>query len=135
MCYSDTLPQPPAAAACAPPSSSQVPESPSSLQRAAHQPGVTMRLQTATLLLAAVALPADAQFFNAIRNIFRPATNLFQGAGNIFGGGGGSFSDDGTQRPQSTGKEELFPTDCGRNTDSGTGKLCFPDGLLCRDSK
>ena len=135
MCYSGT--QAATGGRCLRSSlSRQVPESPSSLQRAAHQPGVTMRLQSATLLLAALALPpADAQFFNAIRNIFRPATNLFQGAGNIFGGGGGTFSDDGTKRPQSTGKEELFPTDCGRNTDSGTGKLCFPDGLLCRDSK
>merc|ERR1712223_1474456 len=43
-----------------------------------------------------------------------------------------NFQDDGTQRPQATGQEELFPSDCGRNVDTGTGKLCFPDGLLCR---
>jgi len=68
---------------------------------------------------------AEAQFFNAIANLFRPVQNLF--------GGGGSFSDDGTQRPKADGVEELFPSDCGRNTNSGTGKLCFPDGLLCKE--
>ena len=92
-----------------------------------------MRLHATALLVVLVAPgPSHGQFFNAIRNIFRPVTNVFQGAGGLFGGSG-KFSDDGTQAPQATGKEELFPTDCGRNTDSGTGKLCFPDGLLCRD--
>jgi len=76
---------------------------------------------------------ADAQFFNAIRNLFRPVQNVFQGAANLVGGGGGNFRDDGTQRPKADGHEELFPSDCGRNTDTGTGKLCFPDGLLCQN--
>ena len=76
---------------------------------------------------------ADAQFFNAIRNLFRPVQNVFQGAANVLGGGGGNFRVDGPQRPKADGKEELFPSDCGRNTDSGTGKLCFPDGLLCQN--
>ena len=35
---------------------------------------------------------ADAQFFNALRNIFAPVANLL--------GGGGRFADDGTQRPK-----------------------------------
>lgn len=48
---------------------------------------------------------------------------------------GGNFVDDGTQSPQATGIDTLFPDDCGRNEDAGTGKLCFPDGILCRDSK
>ena len=82
-------------------------------------------------LLATLLPNAHGQFFNAIRNIFRPVTNAFQRPGGLFGGG--EFQDDGTARPQATGNEELFPSDCGRNVDSGTGKLCFPDGLLCRD--
>ena len=101
---------------------------------AAHP--ATMRLNIAPLLIFAVVAtllpnPAHGQFFNAIRNIFRPVTNAFQRPGGLFGGG--NFEDDGTARPQATGNEELFPSDCGRNVDSGTGKLCFPDGLLCRD--
>merc|ERR1711874_459113 len=86
------------------------------------------------LIIAVILAPhAEAQFFNAIRNLFRPVQNVFQGAANVLGGGGGNFRDDGTQRPKADGQEELFPSDCGRNTDSGTGKLCFPDGLLCQN--
>ena len=80
----------------------------------------------ALLPLAILLNPANAQFFNAIRNLFSPVTNLF---------GGGRFTDDGTQSPQATGREELFPSDCGRNPNDGTGKLCFPDGLLCQNSE
>ena len=102
----------------------------------------TMRLHkylsTIAIVALCIATPADAQFFNAFRNIFRPVQNLFggvmRGVGQIFNGGG-SFTDDGTQSPQATGIDDLFPDDCGRDTDAGTGKLCFPDGLLCRDRK
>ena len=45
------------------------------------------------------------------------------------------FVDDGTESPQATGKDEIFPRDCGRDPEKGTGKLCFPDGLLCQNSK
>ena len=45
------------------------------------------------------------------------------------------FTDDGTESPQATGHDEMFPRDCGRDPDEGTGKLCFPDGLLCQNSK
>ena len=45
------------------------------------------------------------------------------------------FVDDGTESPQATGHDEMFPRDCGRDPDDGTGKLCFPDGLLCQNSK
>ena len=45
------------------------------------------------------------------------------------------FVDDGTESPQATGHDEMFPRDCGRDPDEGTGKLCFPDGLLCQNSK
>ena len=86
-----------------------------------------MRLPTYSILLAAVTISVtNAQFFNALRNLFSPVTNLFNG---------GRFVDDGTQAPQATGREELFPSDCGRDPAQGTGKLCFPDGLLCKDRK
>jgi hypothetical protein len=70
--------------------------------------------------------------FDFLRNIFRPSGG---GGGGFLGGlfGGGRFTDDGTQSPQSTGRDELFPRDCGRDTDKGTGKLCFPDGILCQN--
>ena len=89
------------------------------------------------LLIIFVALTlslqsSEAQFFNAIRN-------LFGGSGGGGGGfnlfGGSRFRDDGTQSPVSTGKDELFPTDCGRDPSKGTGKLCFPDGQLCANRK
>merc|ERR1711981_238614 len=92
---------------------------PTAHQRQYH----TMRLLTFIPLVITVSV-SNAQFFNAIRNLFSPVTNLFNG---------GRFVDDGTQSPQSTGREELFPSDCGRNPDDGTGKLCFPDGLLCQN--
>ena len=103
-----------------------------------------MRLSS-NVSLAAVALvlactapgPANGQFFNAFQNLFRPVQGFFggvmRGVNSIFGGQ--RFTDDGTQSPQATGIDELFPDDCGRDTDKGTGKLCFPDGILCRDSK
>ena len=43
--------------------------------------------------------------------------------------------DDGTPFPQATGVDQIFPADCGRNLRDGTGKLCFPDGILCQLSK
>ena len=43
--------------------------------------------------------------------------------------------DPGTQFPQATGRDELFPADCGRHTHDGNGKMCFPDGILCQNSK
>ena len=43
--------------------------------------------------------------------------------------------DSGTPQPVATGRDELFPADCGRHPHDGTGKLCFPDGLLCRNRK
>ena len=84
-----------------------------------------MRVLSAVVPLVCL-LGAEAQFFNALSNLFRPVTSLF---------GGGRFVDDGTQSPKADGREELFPSDCGRNTGTGTGKLCFPDGLLCKDRK
>jgi hypothetical protein len=96
----------------------------------------TVAAAAVVFVLVLVDRPAavDGQFFNALRNLFRPVENIFRPVANIFGGGG-RFTDDGTQSPQATGKDELFPRDCGRDTNKGTGKLCFPDGLLCQDSK
>ena len=89
-------------------------------------------------------------FFQPIQNAFQPFnTNVvqpfMQGVMHMLGmddhHGGGlttpkpKFVDDGTESPQATGKDELFPRDCGRDPDKGTGKLCFPDGLLCQDSE
>ena len=85
-----------------------------------------MRVSAVPILLVLGPLAANAQFFNAIRNLFAPVTNLFNG---------GRVVDDGTAAPQATGREELFPSDCGRDPNQGTGKLCFPDGLLCKESE
>ena len=76
-------------------------------------------------LLGTTPTPVEGQFFNALRNLFRPLANAFRPR----------FHDDGTQTPQSTGRDEVLPSDCGRDPDKGTGKLCFPDGLLCQQRK
>ena len=83
-------------------------------------------------LLATYSGFAEGQF-DFLRNIFRPQGGRGGGLFGGFFGGGGRFTDDGTQSPQATGKDELFPRDCGREVDKGTGKLCFPDGLLCQN--
>ena len=99
-----------------------------------------MKTSIKTLLLlaffATFLLPgAEAQFFNAIRNLFSGGSGGgFGGGFNLFGGGG-RFRDDGTQSPVATGQDSLFPSDCGRDTSTGRGKLCFPDGQLCADRK
>ena len=83
------------------------------------------------VLLLAIFGTSNAQFFRALANLFSAP---FRGGGgfNLFGP---RFRDDGTQSPQATGRDELFPTDCGRDPNKGTGKLCFPDGLLCQNRK
>ena len=94
---------------------------------------------------------ADGQLLAALGDLISPITSFFGGApgprpgfpGFVRGapvipgipGQGGPFRDDGTQIPQATGRDELFPADCGRNENDGTGKLCFPDGILCQQSK
>ena len=95
-------------------------------------------------------LAALGDLISPITNIFngpngppqipRPGFPFFQGPGGpgVFGGPGGPggpFRDDGTQAPVASGRDELFPADCGRNEADGTGKLCFPDGLLCQQSE
>ena len=73
----------------------------------------------------------DGQFnpFSGIGNIFR---QTFNGATRAFGP---RFRDDGTQTPVSTGRDQILPSDCGTNTQTGRGKLCFPDGKLCAESE
>jgi len=85
----------------------------------------------ASLVCGVICLsPVNAQFnpFAGIGNIFR---QTLRGAQNAFVGP--SFTDDGTQAPRATGTDEVFPRDCGRHTDTGRGKLCFPVGQLCAD--
>ena len=90
-----------------------------------------MKSALVLLVLCAAATVSNGQgFFSGLRNLFRPRGNPF----NFFGGGG-RFRDDGTQRPQQNGVDELLPSDCGRNTRTGRGKLCFPVGNLCANSK
>ena len=87
----------------------------------------------ASLVCGVICLTqVNAQFnpFAGIGNIFR---QTFRGAQNVFVGP--SFTDDGTQSPKATGTDEVFPRDCGRHTDTGRGKLCFPVGQLCADRK
>ena len=91
-----------------------------------------MRLQC--FLFAAVLLPAArAQFpfaaFQGFSNFLQPFISAVQDIGRP------TFVDDGTEAPVATGNDPLFPDDCGRDPDKGTGKLCFPDGLLCQDRK
>ena len=93
---------------------------------------ISRALSLALLLLCLSVRNADAQFGGF--DIFRPLQNLLKPVMRFFGGGP-RFTDDGTQSPQATGNDKLFPDDCGRDEDKGTGKLCFPDGLLCQNSK
>ena len=69
--------------------------------------------------------------FNPFAGIGNILSQTFRGAQRFVGP---RFTDDGTQTPQATGRDEAFPRDCGRETDTGRGKLCFPDGLLCNYS-
>ena len=84
------------------------------------------------LILCLCSHNAHAQFGGF--DIFRPLQNLFKPVMRFFGAGP-RFVDNGTQSPQATGRDKLFPDDCGRDEDKGTGKLCFPDGKLCEESK
>ena len=46
----------------------------------------------------------------------------------------GNTRDKATKEPQATGIDTLYPEDCGRD-ENNKGQLCFPDGLLCQNSK
>merc|ERR1719410_423342 len=63
----------------------------------------------ALLLLLSISVHnANAQFGGF--NIFRPLQNLLKPVMRFFGGGP-RFTDDGTQSPQATGNDKLFPDD------------------------
>ena len=102
----------------------------------------------AVLLLATHG--AEAQFFrnvfrgfnNGVSNFFRPVMQMFHSRPSFFSGGQGGRpgrpdldETGGTKKPQSTGIDNPFPDDCGRDKKKGTGLLCFPDGKLCQESK
>ena len=102
-------------------------------------------MRISSLIVLAVLLLAgtgNAQFFRnffrgvgqGVNNFFRPVMNMFHGG---FRGGRGRDLDEtgGTRKPVATGHDNPFPDDCGRDPVKKTGLLCFPDGILCRDSK
>ena len=89
-------------------------------------------------LFAAILLPAaKAQFpfgaFQGFTNFLQPFVTAVRDLRGPLTRP--KFVDDGTEAPVATGNDPLFPDDCGRDPDKGTGKLCFPDGLLCQDRK
>ena len=111
---------------------SQLPPAPSQSFQDSLNMRIPANLLVTALTLALAAQQANAQFggfdfFRPIQNFLKPVMRFF--------GGGPRFRDDGTQSPQATGRDALFPDDCGRDEDKGTGKLCFPDGKLCEESK
>ena len=77
-------------------------------------------------LFANTLQPAKGQFFNTIAKMQRHAlaVSAFRHRYHV-----------GTDSPQATGIDNVFPSDCGRDPDTGTGNLCFPDGLLCQQRK
>ena len=97
-----------------------------------------MRFLFCLLLALALFHVSQEQLLRNIANLFRRPFGGGGGGGggfNLFGGGGGRFHDDGTQSPVATGRDETFPSDCGRNTKTGRGNLCFPDAKLCQESE
>ena len=69
------------------------------------------------------------QFFGG-----RPGFGGFRDGRSQFSSGQGNTADKETEKPIATGEDSLFPDNCGRD-DNNKGKLCFPDGLLCQNSK
>ena len=60
--------------------------------------------------------------------------HFFGGSEEFRSNGVGNTADKATKEPIATGKDALYPDDCGRD-DKNKGLLCFPDGLLCQNSK
>ena len=93
-----------------------------------------------------------------VQHFFQPATHMFHHhvmkpveqfmphfsmprfrMPRFFGGGRetneiGNTRGKGTKEPQATGEDKVYPDDCGRD-EKDKGLLCFPDGLLCANSK
>ena len=99
------------------------------------------------VVLAACFHANDAQFNGMGRffgNFAHGAMNMFMPFRQMFGGFGAQRQPSaaenfgiggGTASPQATGRDELNPADCGRDKKTGKGSLCFPDGLLCEQSR
>merc|ERR1711953_999566 len=93
---------------------------------------ISMRTSVVALPLLALVclgpLPAGAQF-GFINNLFRPIMNFFRpitsGVRSVF------FGPSTINSLRSEGRDELFPSDCGRD-EKNMGKLCFGDPELCR---
>ena len=82
----------------------------------------------------------QAQLLSLLVDVLNPIYDAFSDPdyNNRFQSPGPSHHpgiDPGTPFPVATGRDELFPTDCGRHPHDGTGKLCFPDGVLCQNRK
>jgi len=77
------------------------------------------------VMLALATSPSEAQFgglFRAIQRVLNPITDTVRG---FFG-----FRNTATSL-RNAGRDELFPSDCGRD-EQNKGKLCFGDPALCR---
>lgn len=107
-----------------------------------------MKYLLVLVIFAGVFHANDAQFPNMFGmnrffgNFGRGAMNFFKPMQAMFGFGGNKNSpansfgiQGGTDAPQATGRDDLLPADCGRDKKSGKGSLCFPDGILCEESK
>ena len=115
-----------------------------------------------TLIFFITLEKSDAQLFKALGNLISPVFDVFNSKAPLLGsppsdnnfgsrntvcrntidghtvcgfGSAGYQYDEGTLQPQATGFDEVFPANCGRNIKDGTGKLCFPDGILCEQRK
>jgi hypothetical protein len=109
-----------------------------------------MRFSLSVLVVLAACFHANDAQFNGMGRFFgnfaHGAMNMFMPFRQMFGGFGAqrpsapSAAENfgiggGTGAPQATGRDELNPADCGRDKKTGKGSLCFPDGLLCEQSR
>ena len=58
----------------------------------------------------------------------------FRDGRSQFSNGQGNTAEKATEKPIATGQDSLYPDNCGRD-ENNKGNLCFPDGLLCQNSK
>ncbi len=107
-----------------------------------------MRFSLSVLVVLAACFHANDAQFNGMGRFFgnfaHGAMNMFMPFRQMFGGFGRPSQPSaaenfgiggGTGAPQATGRDELNPADCGRDKKTGKGSLCFPDGLLCEQSR
>merc|ERR1719323_1498102 len=92
-----------------------------------------MNARALALLSLAVVLcwgpsPTLAQGFDpfrALNRFFRPVMDFFRPVNNFL------FGPSSIQSLRSSGRDSLFPADCGRD-EQNKGKLCFGDPELCK---